>query len=125
MFDDKYFEWNQNRIKNIVEFYGHKFFYFKKVLDLGCGYGDMGGVLYRLGAAVTGVDARQDHLKIVGKKFSGIKTVKANLDGPWPFSNQKFDLVLDLGLMCHLNNYEQHIKSVCSSTTHLVLETAV
>lgn len=30
-----------------------------------------------------------------------------------------------MGLLCHLANYEEHIKTVCSSTTHLVLETAV
>ena len=125
MFDGKYFEWNNKRIKSIVEFYGHKFFYLKKVLDLGCGYGDMGGVLYRLGADVTGVDARQEHLKIVNKKFSGIKLIKANLDSEWPFVNQKFDLILSLGLLCHLGNYEKHIRTICASTTNLVLETAV
>jgi len=125
MFNGKYFEWNQKRIKAIVDFYGHKFFYMKKILDLGCGHGDLGGVLYRLGADVTGVDARQEHLKMVSKKFSGIKVIKADLDKEWPFSRQKFDLVLDLGLICHLNNYEDHIKKACSSTTHLVIETAV
>lgn len=125
MFDGSYFEWNQKRIKNIVDFYGYKFFYFKKILDLGCGYGDLGGVLYRLGSDVTGVDARQEHLKIVNKKYTGIKTVQANLDAPWPFHGQKFDLILDLGLLCHLADYEAHLKAVCASTTHLVLETAV
>jgi SAM-dependent methyltransferase len=125
MFDGKYFEWNQKRIKSIVDFYGYKFFYFKRILDLGCGYGDLGGVVYRLGADVTGVDARQEHLKIVNKKYTGIKTVQANLDAAWPFHGQKFDLILDLGLLCHLGDYEAHLKAVCASTTHLVLETAV
>src|SRR5271170_133102 len=103
MFDGKYFDWNQKRIKSIVDFYGYKFFYFKRILDLGCGYGDLGGVLYRLGSDVTGVDARQEHLKIVNKKYTGIKTVQANLDANWPFHGQRFDLILDLGLMCHLS----------------------
>ncbi len=125
MFDNKYHQWNSTRIKAIVDFYSHKFFYMKKVLDLGCGYGDMGGVLYRLGADVTGVDARQEHLKVVSKKFSGIKVIKADLDNNWPFGNQKFDLVLSLGLMCHLENYEQHLKTICAYATNLVLETAV
>lgn len=125
MFDGRYFEWNQKRAKGIVDFYGHKFFYHKKVLDLGCGYGDIGGVLYRLGSDVTGVDARQEHLKIVAKKFSGIKCVKADLDGNWPFHGKSFDLTLDMGLLCHLSNFEAHLKAVCASTTNLVLETAV
>ena len=98
--------------------------YSKKVLDLGCGYGDIGGALYRLGADITAVDARQEHLKIVSKKFPGIKVVRADLDQGWPFG-QDFDLILDLGLLCHLADYESHLRAVCASTTHLVLETSV
>jgi glycosyltransferase involved in cell wall biosynthesis/SAM-dependent methyltransferase len=125
MFDGKYHEWNQKRIKNIIDHYGYKFFLGKKVLDLGCGYCDIGGALYRLGSEVTAVDARQEHLKIVNKKYPGIKTVQSNLDGIWPFHGQKYDLILDLGLICHLNSVEKHLQAVCASTTYLVLETAV
>lgn len=92
---------------------------------MGCGYGDLGGVLYRLGSDVTAIDARQEHLKIVNKKYSGIRTIQANLDTNWPFHGQKFDIILDLGLLCHLSNYEKHLNAVCASTTHLILETAV
>lgn len=125
MFDGKYLDWNQRRIKGIIDFYGHQFMFQKRILDLGCGHADISGALYRLGADVTAVDARQDHLKIVGKKYPGIKTVKADLDRGWPFHGKHFDLVLDLGLLCHLEDYEAHLRNVCGSTTHLILETAV
>src|ERR1700678_2913762 len=125
MFDSSYHARNAALSKGIVEFYSYKFFYFKKLLDLGSGHGDIAGVLYRLGADTTCVDARQDHLKIVKKKYTGVKTVQANLDANWPFYGQKFDLILDLGLLCHLSGYEDHLKTVCASTTHLILETAV
>jgi SAM-dependent methyltransferase len=124
-FDGKYQDWNQKRIKGILEFYGHKFLYYKKILDLGCGHADISGVFYRLGADVTAVDARQEHLKIVNKKYNGIKTIKADLDSEWPFARNYFDIVLDLDLLCHLNNYEDHLRKVCSITNHLILETAV
>src|SRR5580692_10545851 len=107
-FDGQYLDWNQKRIKGIVDFYGYKFMYQKKVLDLGCGYADISGTLHRLGAEVTAVDARGDHLKIVSKKFAGIKTIQADLDRNWPFRGAQFDIVLDLGLLCHLANYEAH-----------------
>lgn len=99
--------------------------YFKKVLDLGCGQADISGALYRLGADVLAVDARQEHLQTAGKKFPGLKTVKADLDREWPFGNRKFDIVLDLGLLPHIRDYEAHLRAVCASTTHLILETAV
>ncbi len=125
MFDGKYFDWNQKRIKGIVDHFGYKFFYGKKIADLGCGYADLSGVLYRLGSEITAIDARQEHLKIVSKKFPGIKVVRSNLEGPWPLFGQKFDIILDLGLLCHLASYEAHLKAVCATTTHLILETAV
>jgi SAM-dependent methyltransferase len=120
-----YLDWNQRKIKAIVEHYGHQYFVHKKVLDLGCEHGDLGGVLHRLGSDVTAVDARQEHLKVVSKKYAGVKVVKADLDGPWPFFGKTFDLILDLGLLCHINNFEAHLEAACLSSTYLVLETAV
>lgn len=125
MFSGKYLEWNQKRIKGIIDFYGHKFIYCKKMLDLGCGQADISGAFYRLGADIIAVDARQEHLSIAGKKFPGLKTVKADLDRDWAFAGKKYDIVLDLGIICHLRDYEQHLRNVCQTTNHLVLETAV
>lgn len=124
-FDGKYLDWNSKRIKGIVDFYGHKFFYYKKVADLGCGYADISGVLHRLGSDITAVDARQEHLKMAVKKYPGIKVLKADLDRGWPFAGKKFDMILDLDIICHLDKFEQHLRDVCAHTTHLILETAV
>lgn len=124
-FNGRYLEWNQKRVKGIIEFYGHKFFYFKKVLDLGCGYADISASLLRLGSEITAIDARPEHLKIVNKKYPEIKTIKADLDRGWPLTGKKFDVILDLDFLCHIDNYEKHLKQVCSSASHLILETAV
>lgn len=124
-FNGRYLEWNQKRVKGIIEFYGHKFFYCKKILDLGCGYADISASLLRLGSEITALDARPEHLKIVNKKYPEIKTVKADIDRGWPLAGKKFDVILDLDFLCHIDNYEQHIKQVCASTSHLILETSV
>lgn len=97
----------------------------KTILDLGCGHADISGALYRLGADITVLDARPEHLKIASKKFPGIKTIKADLDQNWPLSGKQFDIILDIGVLCHLRNYESHLRAVCASATYLVLETAV
>ena len=125
-FNGKYIEWNQKRIKGIIDFYGHKFFYCKKILDLGCGYADISGALLRLGSDITAVDARNEHLKIVNKKYAEIKTIKADIDRDWPLTiKKKYDIILDLDLLCHINDFEKHIRQVCANTSHLILETAV
>jgi SAM-dependent methyltransferase len=125
VFDGKYLEWNQKRIKCIIDYYGHNFMYGKSLLDLGCGQADIGGAMYRLGADVTAVDSRQEHLTTASKKFPGIKTVKADLERGWPFQGRKFDVALDLALLCHLRDWDVHLKDVCSSCRYLILETAV
>lgn len=125
MFIGKYFDWNQKRLKGIIDFYGHQFMVNKSILDLGCGYADISGPLHRLGAQVTALDGRKEHLDIVSKRYPGLKIVKSDLDREWLFAGQKFDLVLDLGLLCHVRDYESHLRNVCSVAQNLVLETSV
>ncbi|MCZ2224453.1 MAG: methyltransferase domain-containing protein [Chitinophagales bacterium] len=125
MWGDNYSEWNNKKIKAILDFYGHKFFYMKKILDVGAGHGDIGGFFSRLGAEVTSVDARQEHLKLIVKKYPNIKIIKSDLDGEWIFNGKPYDIIFDLGVLCHLLNVENHIRNICKSTCHLVLETTV
>lgn len=125
MFNGHYFEWNQKRIKAIIDYYGHQFFTGKKLLDLGCGYADISGALHRLGAIVTAVDGRQDHLKMVSKVYPAIQIIKGDLDRGWMFFGKTFDITLHLGLLNHLMEFENHLKSVCNSTSFLILEAAV
>lgn len=128
MFDGHYFQRYESLLRGLISSYPGNFWFQKNVLDLGCGDGSVGICFYRLGSSVVACDARQSHLDILNKKSSkGIKTVLANLDVNFPFHNQKFDVVLDLGLICHLspNTFEKHLRDVCSITTHLILETTV
>jgi 2-polyprenyl-3-methyl-5-hydroxy-6-metoxy-1,4-benzoquinol methylase len=121
----RYHEWSHRIVKAIVDHYGHPFFWGKKILDLGCGTGELAGALFRLGGEITVVDARDQHLKLVSQKFPGIKTIRSDLDHNWPFQNQTFDLVLSIDTACHLKNYEQHIKNILSCAKQFVLETSV
>ncbi len=125
MFVGRYLDWNQKRIKGILEFYGTKFFTYKTILDLGCGHADISGILHRFGSDITAVDARQEHLKIAEKKYHGIKIIKADLDRGFPVKGKTFDMILDMDVLCHLKDFEAHLKAVCAATNHLILETAV
>lgn len=124
-FNREYIEWNYRRIKKIIDFFGHPAFADKTILDLGCGHGDVGAAIARLGGRVIAVDARQNHLDVAKKKYPHITTICADLDKNWPFANQKFDFVLNLGLLCHLTNYAQILQKTCQIANNLILETEV
>lgn len=125
MFDGKYLEWNHRRIKALLNNYGHQFFHGKRILDLGSGHGDIGASLYRLGAEVTCVDAREEHLVVATKKYPGIKTQKVDLDTSWPYTNKKYDIILDMDLINHLKDCRDHIQKICRTSDCIILETAV
>lgn len=125
MFNEVYNDWNRKRGKAIIDHYGHSFFHGKKVLDLGAGRGELGAMFLRLGAEVTCVDVREENLKEIRKNHPAIKTMRLDLERDWPFAQNQFDVVLSMGLLCHLKNYEQHIKNICDVAEHIVLETEV
>ena len=123
-FADHYVQWRQKRIDTIVRHYGESFFAGKRVLELGCGYGDLGAEFVRLGADVTCSDARPEHLDVVRQRHPEVHTVVADLDREWPFEG-RWDLVLHLGLLYHLRTPEPSIRWACAATGHLVLESEV
>jgi len=125
MFDHHYIDWNRNRIKAIIDKFGPNFFNGKTLLDLGAGIGDISNAFTRLGATATAVEVRQEHINILRKKYPHIKIVKADLDKEWPFVNQKFDIVFDLGLICHLKDIKGHLTKLCKISNCIVLETEV
>jgi SAM-dependent methyltransferase len=124
-FDINYDDWNHKRAKAIIDHYSHRYFYGKRILDLGAGRGEIAASLSRLGADITCVDARQENLDFIHKKHPHLKTMKIDLDYEWPFTRGQFDMVLSLGLLCHLKNHFSHIKNICSITENIVLETEV
>jgi len=126
-FGEHYYGWRMKRIKRIIKHYGLTWFEKKKILELGCGYGDIGMAFVALGADCTFVEARDSHINEMRARYSDYpkeKLLVANLDGPWPFK-ESFDLVLHLGLLYHLNNWEESIKEVAARSSNMVLETEV
>lgn len=123
-FQNHYIDWRDKRIQCIVDYYGKDFFKNKKLLELGCGYGEIGAYLAKLGADVTCLDAREEHLKMLRIMYPFLETVQADLDNEWPFKD-KFDVILYLGTLYHLKHFEKPLIRACKSAKHLVLESEV
>ena len=95
----------------------------KTLLELGCGYADIGNMFHELGAIVTSSDARKEHLDIVQQKYPHIKTLLIDSDND--NITQKYDIILHWGLLYHLSEIEKHLEMVSEKCDVLFLETEV
>ena len=87
-----------------------------KVLDIGCGGGLISEPLARLGGEVTGIDASEKNIK-VAKLHSKKNNLNINYlnKSPEQLNNsEKFDIVLNLEIVEHVENVDLYIKS-CSN----------
>ena len=83
------------------------------VLDIGCGGGLMSEPISRLGAKVTGIDASEKNINIAklhskksGLNINYINTSPENLE-----SHEKFDIILNLEIVEHVDNVNLYISS--------------
>ena len=83
------------------------------ILDIGCGGGLISEPMARLGAKVTGIDASKKNIKIASlhAKKSELKINYINTS-PENFGDfQKFDVILNLEIVEHVDNVNLYIKS--------------
>ena len=83
------------------------------ILDIGCGGGLISEPMARLGANVTGIDASEKNVKIAklhseksGLKINYINTSPEKLD-----DLEKFDIILNLEIIEHVDNVNLYVKS--------------
>lgn len=122
-FQGHYVEWRAKRLAAIIHHYGPSFFLGKTLLEVGCGHGDIGATLSRLGAVVTCSDARAEHLAKVKARFPDVATVVADLDCEWP--EGIYDLTIHMGVLYHLADYTAALRRACANSQRMVLETEV
>ena len=83
------------------------------ILDIGCGGGLVSEPMARLGANVTGIDASEKNINIAklhseksGLKINYLNAAPENLE-----HIEKFDIILNLEIVEHVNNVNLYIKS--------------
>lgn len=123
MFNHHYIDWRNSRIEGIKKYIDLNFFKEKTMLELGCGYADLGNMFSSFGCLVTSTDARKEHLDEVNKRYPHITTYILDCDKDK--ITTKYDVILHWGVLYHLSNVEEHLKNVCEQTDYLLLETEV
>lgn len=117
-------EWRVKRVNKLIDILGKDWFKDKKVLELGCAFGNIGFYLESLGSEVTFSDGRQECLNIVKLKDQNAKTILLDQDTDWNLK-EKFDLIVHFGISYHLNNWQQDLKNTIDHAQYVAYETAV
>ncbi len=83
------------------------------VLDIGCGGGLISEPIARLGANVTGIDASEKNINVakLHSKKNGLKINYLNASPENFKEKEKFDIILNLEIVEHVNNVNLYIKS--------------
>ena len=84
-----------------------------KILDIGCGGGLISEPLVRLGGEVTGIDASEKNINIakLHSKKSDLKINYMNISPENLDVHEKFDVILNLEIVEHVDNVDLYIKS--------------
>ncbi len=99
----KHFQRNDNKLP----FKGLKF------LDIGCGGGLISEPMHRLGAEVTGIDASSKNIEVakLHAKKNDLKINYLNTSPEKMTENQKFDVILNLEIVEHVEDVDLYFKS--------------
>ena len=83
------------------------------ILDIGCGGGLISEPMTRLGANVTGIDASEKNINIakLHSKKSGLQINYQNTSPENMKDFEKFDVILNLEIVEHVDNVNLYIKS--------------
>jgi 2-polyprenyl-3-methyl-5-hydroxy-6-metoxy-1,4-benzoquinol methylase len=102
----------------------------KTILELGAGIGNHTKfLLSKMPKKIIAVEGREDNLEVLAKRFlndKNITPVLFDLEKTMSFPDEKFDWIYNYGLLYHLKNPFEFIKSL-SSINHnaMILETCI
>lgn len=115
-------EWNDARVDKIISVLGEDWFKGKKILEVGCGHGDIGKRLTKLGSSVIFTDARKIFVDFL--KADGYEAYVMDNDKPWTVKG-KFDLIIHWGLLYHLDKWKDDLIEAIRRSDIITLETEI
>ena len=119
-------DWQNNRIKFLIDKYGFPYFNNKKILELGSHNGYIGNFFREMCAAnVLSVEGRAENIKKINKDYPHLPVIMSNLDvGEWMFG--KWDIIINFGLLYHLEKYHsEHLSNCINNCDTMFLESVI
>jgi len=100
----KHFKLNRNKELLLKNF---------EILDIGCGGGLISEPMARLGGNITGIDASEKNIKIASlhSKENNLKITYLNKSPEQLDEKEKFDIILNLEVVEHVDNLDLYLKS--------------
>jgi len=123
-FTGHYDNWRKCRISKILEIFGEEYFKDKTLLEVGCGYGDIGIFFRDLGAKVTLAEGRQEHIDEIRKRYKDIEVIRLDQDRKWDLK-RKFDIIIHMGVLYHLKHWRNDLACTFKHANLVILETEV
>lgn len=125
---EHYHGWNMKRLAAMIEWFGADWFRGKRVLEIAAGHGEMGGVLWTLGADVTFTDGREENAAQIRARLpiAPEKVIVQDAEEGVKFADGRdFDLILHLGVLYHLDNWQTSLADCAKLAPYVVLESEV
>lgn len=124
-FMDHYRGWRKTRIDKIEKIFGKEFFKDKTILELACGYGDIGKHFKEnLGAKLTFAEGREEHIPFILENNPLSEVIHLNQEEPW-LLDEKYDIIIHFGVMYHLENWKQDLECTLKHTDLVILESEI
>lgn len=115
-------DWNITRLNKLISILGKEWFEGKRVLEVGCGHGEIGKALMELGAYVTFTDGRQQAVDFLWEE--GFDAYVMDQDKPWTIHGD-YDLIVHWGVLYHLDDWRQDLREALDRAPLICLETEI
>lgn len=122
---DVYVEARANRLRNLFCALGDRSFNEMRILEVGCGLGDLGEAFVARGSTVVSIDARPEFVEGVRAKYPNRQCEVMDHENWQPSHLGHFDAILCFGLLYHLSQPTAFMRSCAAISNELWLETMV
>ena len=115
----------ESRTRHLFRYLDTRSLVGKRILELGCGTGDLGQAFVEAGCCVVSVDARPEYIEEVGRRYPGRPRHVMDLELCDFSTLGTFDAVFCFGLLYHVSAPSELLAACARAAPHLYLETAV